>query len=63
VPKDLLDSLAFAVSRGSQWEFAKLQLAQSYERRRLLDSAVAEYRDLPATRRSSRHRIACSHAR
>jgi len=45
-PKDLLDSLALAVSRGSQWEFAKLQLAQSYERRRFPDSAVAEYRGL-----------------
>ena len=46
VPKDLLDSLAFAVSRGSQWEYGKLQLADSYERRRLLDSAIAEYRGL-----------------
>lgn len=46
VPADLLDSLAFAVSRGAQWEKAKLQLAADYERRRLFDSATAEYAGL-----------------
>ncbi|MGK2935001.1 MAG: GDSL-type esterase/lipase family protein [Gemmatimonadaceae bacterium] len=51
VPIDLLDSLAFAVSRGAQWETAKLQLAADYERRLLFDSAAFEYgglaRDAP----------------
>lgn len=46
VPADLLDSLAFAVSRGAKWETAKLQLAADYERRRLFDSAAAEYAGL-----------------
>jgi lysophospholipase L1-like esterase len=45
-PVDLLDSLAFAVSRGSRWETAKVQLAGDYERRRQFDSAAAEYAGL-----------------
>ena len=45
-PTDLLDSLAFLVSRGARWETSKLQLAASYERRGRTDSAVAEYRGL-----------------
>jgi tetratricopeptide (TPR) repeat protein len=52
VPPDLLDSLAFAVSRGARWETAKLELAADYERRQLFDSAAAEYagfaRDAPS---------------
>jgi lysophospholipase L1-like esterase len=52
VPTDLLDSLAFAVSRGARWETAKLTLAADYERRLLFDSAAAEYsgfaRDAPS---------------
>jgi tetratricopeptide (TPR) repeat protein len=46
VPVDLLDSLAFAVSRGERWENAKLQLAADYERRQKFDSAAAEYAGL-----------------
>ena len=46
VPADLLDSLAFDVSRGVRWEIAKLQLAADYERRRQYDSAAAEYAGL-----------------
>jgi tetratricopeptide (TPR) repeat protein len=46
VPKDLLDSLAFAVSRGSRWEVAKLDLAAAYEKRGEYDSAAAEYAGL-----------------
>jgi len=46
VPVDLLDSLAFAVSRGERWEGAKLRLAADYERRRQFDSAAAEYAGL-----------------
>jgi tetratricopeptide (TPR) repeat protein len=42
----LLDSLAFAVSRGASWETAKLRMAEDYEARRLFDSAAAEYRGL-----------------
>ena len=45
-PTSLLDSLAFAVSAGSRWELAKLQLAADYERRVHYDSAVAEYAGL-----------------
>jgi len=45
-PTSLLDSLAFAVSAGSRWELAKLQLAGDYERRMRFDSAVAEYAGL-----------------
>lgn len=45
-PATLLDSLAFAVSAGSRWELAKLQLAGDYERRMQFDSAVAEYAGL-----------------
>jgi tetratricopeptide (TPR) repeat protein len=45
-PTSLLDSLAFAVSAGSRWELAKLQLAGDYERRTHFDSAVAEYAGL-----------------
>jgi tetratricopeptide (TPR) repeat protein len=45
-PTSLLDSLAFAVSAGSRWELAKLQLAGDYERRAHFDSAVAEYAGL-----------------
>ena len=45
-PTTLLDSLAFAVSAGSRWELAKLQLAGDYERRAQFDSAVAEYAGL-----------------
>lgn len=46
VPTNLLDSLAFAVSRGDRWEIAKLQLAADYERRRQFDSAATEYAGL-----------------
>ena len=46
VPTDLLDSLAFAVSRGERWETAKLRLAADYERRRQFDSAATEYSGL-----------------
>lgn len=46
VPAGLLDSLAFAVSRGARWEVAKLQLAADYERRRQYDSAATEYAGL-----------------
>jgi tetratricopeptide (TPR) repeat protein len=46
VPTDLLDSLAFAVSRGERWEIAKLRLAADYERRRQFDSAATEYAGL-----------------
>jgi tetratricopeptide (TPR) repeat protein len=45
-PVDLLDSLAFAVSRGARWEVAKVQLAGDYERRKQFDSAAAEYTGL-----------------
>jgi tetratricopeptide (TPR) repeat protein len=45
-PTNLLDSLAFAVSAGSRWELAKVQLAGDYERRTQFDSAVAEYAGL-----------------
>jgi predicted Zn-dependent protease len=45
-PSDLLDSLAFLVSRGGRWEASKLQLAANYERRGLPDSAASEYRGL-----------------
>lgn len=47
VPVDLLDSLAFAVSRGGErWEVAKLRLAAAYEKRGQHDSAAAEYAGL-----------------
>jgi tetratricopeptide (TPR) repeat protein len=46
VPIDLLDSLAFAVSRGARWEIGKLQLAADYERKRQYDSAATEYAGL-----------------
>lgn len=46
VPVDLLDSLAFAVSRGASWEQSKLRLAAEYESRRQFDSAAAEYTGL-----------------
>jgi tetratricopeptide (TPR) repeat protein len=46
VPTDLLDSLAFAVSRGGRWEVAKVQLADAYEKKRQYDSAAAEYAGL-----------------
>jgi tetratricopeptide (TPR) repeat protein len=46
VPTDLLDSLAFAVSRGGRWEVAKVQLAEAYEKKRQYDSAAAEYAGL-----------------
>lgn len=46
VPSDLLDSLAFAVSRGASWEQSKLRLAADYERRDRYDSAAAEYAGL-----------------
>lgn len=42
----LLDSLAFAVSRGASWEAAKLRMAAAYEARQQYDSAAAEYRGL-----------------
>jgi len=45
-PVGLSDSLAFDVSRGATWSDAKLVLARDFERRGLLDSAVAEYRGL-----------------
>jgi lysophospholipase L1-like esterase len=46
VPTDLLDSLAFAVSRGGRWEVAKVELAAAYEKRQQYDSAAAEYAGL-----------------
>ena len=46
MPADLRDSAAFAVVRGAPWEVVKVQYAQELERRRQLDSAVAEYRGL-----------------
>lgn len=46
VPVNLLDSLAFAVSRGARWEIAKLQLGADYERGKQFDSATAEYAGL-----------------
>ena len=46
VPSDLLDSLAFDVSRGAPWEPAKLRLAAAYEARGQYDSAAAEYAGL-----------------
>jgi lysophospholipase L1-like esterase len=46
VPTDLLDSLAFDVSRGARWEIAKLRLAADYERKRQYDSAATEYAGL-----------------
>ncbi|MFN2603933.1 MAG: GDSL-type esterase/lipase family protein [Gemmatimonadaceae bacterium] len=46
VPVSLLDSLAFAVSRGARWPTAKLQLGADYERRKQFDSAAAEYAGL-----------------
>jgi tetratricopeptide (TPR) repeat protein len=46
VPTDLLDSLAFAVSRGERWEIDKLRLASNYESRRQFDSAAAEFAGL-----------------
>jgi tetratricopeptide (TPR) repeat protein len=46
VPTSLLDSLAFAVSAGEQWELAKLRLGADYERRAYFDSAAAEYAGL-----------------
>ncbi|HEU4749105.1 MAG TPA: hypothetical protein VFS56_11430 [Gemmatimonadaceae bacterium] len=46
VPGSLLDSLAFAVSAGARWEFAKLRLAADYERRMRFDSAATEYAGL-----------------
>jgi tetratricopeptide (TPR) repeat protein len=46
VPTNLLDSLAFAVSRGERWEIAKLRLAADYERRQQFDSAATEYAGL-----------------
>ena len=46
VPANLLDSLAFAASRGERWEAAKLRLAADYERRLQYDSAAAEYAGL-----------------
>ncbi|MDQ3673947.1 MAG: SGNH/GDSL hydrolase family protein [Gemmatimonadota bacterium] len=46
VPANLIDSLAFAVSRGERWEAAKLRLGEDYERRKQYDSAAAEYAGL-----------------
>jgi tetratricopeptide (TPR) repeat protein len=46
IPTNLLDSLAFAVSRGARWEIAKVQLATDYERDRQFDSSAAEYAGL-----------------
>ena len=45
-PIDLLDSLAFGVSRGASWEQSKLRLASEYEARKQFDSAAAEYAGL-----------------
>ena len=45
-PTGVLDSLAFAVSRGASWADAKLALAADYERRGHPDSAAAEYAGL-----------------
>jgi len=45
-PTGLLDSMAFAASRGARWEIAKLRLAADYEQRRQFDSAAAEYAGL-----------------
>jgi tetratricopeptide (TPR) repeat protein len=46
VPVNLVDSLAFAVSRGARWEGEKLGLGADYERRKQFDSAAAEYAGL-----------------
>lgn len=46
VPTDLLDSLAFDVSRGAPWQQGKLRLATAYESRKQYDSAAAEYAGL-----------------
>ena len=46
-PTDLVDSLAFAVSRGAlRWEEAKLRVAAYYSEHSFTDSAVAEYAGL-----------------
>ncbi len=45
-PQGLLDSLAFAVSRGVPWQRAKLELASNYEEAGRYDAAAAEYRTL-----------------
>jgi Cytochrome c biogenesis factor len=45
-PTDLVDSLSFMVSAGGPWGPAKVRLAQDYQRRHVLDSAIAEYRGL-----------------
>ena len=45
-PTDLLDSLSFGVSAGAPWAQAKVRMGRDYQRRRQLDSAIAEYRGL-----------------
>ena len=45
-PADLADTLSFAVSAGGSWGAAKVRLAEDFQRRRELDSAIAEYRGL-----------------
>ena len=45
-PSGVLDSLAFAVSRGASWNEAKLAMAAHYERAGHPDSAAAEYAGL-----------------
>jgi tetratricopeptide (TPR) repeat protein len=45
-PTDLLDSLSFGVSAGAPWAEAKLAMGHEYQRRRQVDSAIAEYRGL-----------------
>ena len=45
-PRDLFDSLAFAVSGGLSWEVGKLRVASAYERLGQHDHAAAEYRGL-----------------
>ncbi len=45
-PSGLLDSLSFAVSRGANWETAKLRMAEAYMARAQYDSAASEYRGL-----------------
>ena len=45
-PTDLVDSMAFVVSRGAPWEAAKLRLAEHFEQSGALDAAILEYRGL-----------------
>jgi tetratricopeptide (TPR) repeat protein len=47
-PQDMLDSIAFAVSRGELWERGKAALAGYYMSRGMHAAAAAEYRGLAA---------------